>query len=48
MDVLEKASREGIRQYQLIQTEREYFALKKWEKSFGGLIQTTLRSQIGH
>jgi putative two-component system response regulator len=43
MDILEKALREGIRQYQLIQTEREYFALKKWGESLGGLIQAFVR-----
>jgi putative two-component system response regulator len=43
MDVLEKSIRDAIRQYQLIQTEREYFILKKWEESLGGLIQAFVR-----
>jgi putative two-component system response regulator len=43
MDVLEKAIHDGIRQYQLIQTEREYHVLKKWNESLGGLIQAFIQ-----
>jgi putative two-component system response regulator len=43
MDVLEKALLDGLRQYHLIKAEREYFALKKWNESLGGLIQAFVR-----
>jgi putative two-component system response regulator len=43
LDVLENALKEGIRQYQLIQTEREYHVLKKWNESLGGLIQAFIK-----
>ncbi len=43
MDVLGKALQDGIRQYQLIQTEREYHVLKKWNESIGGLIQAFIQ-----
>jgi putative two-component system response regulator len=43
MEALEKALCDGVRQHQLIRTEREYFALKKWEESLGGLIQAFVR-----
>jgi putative two-component system response regulator len=43
MHVLEKALRDGLHQYYLIQTEHEYFALRKWNESLGGLIQTFAR-----
>jgi putative two-component system response regulator len=43
MDVLKKALLDGIHQYHLIQTEREYFALKKWNENLGGLIQAFAR-----
>jgi putative nucleotidyltransferase with HDIG domain len=43
MDVLEKALMDGLRQYHLIQTEREYYALKKWNEGLGGLIQAFAR-----
>jgi len=42
-DTLEKAILDGLRQYHLIQTEREYYALKKWNQSLGGLIQAFSR-----
>jgi putative two-component system response regulator len=43
MHILEKALRDGLHQYYLIQTEREYYALRKWNESLGGLIQTFAR-----
>jgi putative nucleotidyltransferase with HDIG domain len=43
MDVLEKTIFDGIHQHQLIRTEREYFALKKWNENLGGLIQAFVR-----
>jgi putative two-component system response regulator len=43
IDVLEKALQEALRQYRLIQTEREYYALKKWNEGLGGLIQAFVR-----
>lgn len=43
LDVLENALKEGIRQYQLIKTEREYHVLKKWNESLGGLIQAFIK-----
>jgi response regulator RpfG family c-di-GMP phosphodiesterase len=41
--VLEKAILAGLRQYHLIQTEREYYALKKWTEGLEGLIQFFLK-----
>jgi putative two-component system response regulator len=41
--VLERAILAGLRHYHLIQTEREYYALKKWTESLGGLIQAFVR-----
>jgi putative two-component system response regulator len=41
--VLEAALMDGLRHYHLIQTEREYYALKKWTESLGGLIQAFVR-----
>jgi putative two-component system response regulator len=43
MDVLEKAVNEGLHQYHLLQTERDYHALRKWNESMGGLIQAFAR-----
>jgi putative two-component system response regulator len=43
MDVLEKALLDGLHQYHLVRAEREYFALKKWNESLGGLIQAFAR-----
>jgi putative nucleotidyltransferase with HDIG domain len=43
MDILEKAILDGIHQHRLIQTEREYLALKKWNEGLGGLIQAFAR-----
>jgi HD-GYP domain-containing protein (c-di-GMP phosphodiesterase class II) len=37
--VLENAIHKGLRHYHLIQTEREFYALKKWTQGLGGLIQ---------
>ena len=39
MNVLEKALLGGLDQYRLIQTKRDYHALKIWNESLGGLIQ---------
>jgi putative two-component system response regulator len=41
--VLEHAIHEGLHHYHLIQTEREYYALKKWTESLGGLIQAFIK-----
>jgi putative two-component system response regulator len=43
MDILEKAINEGLHQYRLLETERDYYALKKWNESLGGLIQAFAR-----
>ena len=43
MDVLEKALLDGLRQFHLIRTERDYYALKKWNEGLGGLIQAFAR-----
>ncbi len=43
MDVLEKALLDGLRHHQLLQTEREYYALKRWNEGMGGLIQAFSR-----
>jgi putative nucleotidyltransferase with HDIG domain len=42
-DVLEKALLDSLHQHYLIQTEREYLALRKWNASLGGLIQAFVR-----
>jgi putative two-component system response regulator len=43
MEVLEKALLDGLRHYQLLQTEREYYGLKRWNEGMGGLIQAFSR-----
>jgi putative two-component system response regulator len=43
MNVLEKAITDGLHQYHLVQTEREYHALKKWNEGIGGLVQSLVR-----
>jgi putative two-component system response regulator len=43
IQVLEKAIRDGIHQYELVQTARDYYAMKKWNESMGGLIQAFVR-----
>jgi putative two-component system response regulator len=43
MGVLEKALMDGLHQHQLIQTEREYYALRKWKEGLGGLIEAFAR-----
>jgi putative nucleotidyltransferase with HDIG domain len=43
METLEKALLDGLNQYHLIQNEREYYILKKWKESVGGLIQAFVR-----
>jgi putative two-component system response regulator len=42
-DVLKKALMDALHQYRLIQSEREYSALKKWNEGLGGLIQAFVR-----
>ena len=43
METLEKAIIDSLNQYHLIQNEREYYILKKWKESVGGLIQAFTR-----
>jgi len=43
MEVLEKALSDALRQFHLIKTEREYYALKKWNEGLGGLVQAFAR-----
>jgi putative two-component system response regulator len=43
VDMLEKALQEALRQYGLVQTEREYYALKKWNESLEGLLKALVR-----
>lgn len=38
-DLLEKSIRDGLRQARLVQTEREYFALRQWQGALEGLGQ---------
>jgi putative two-component system response regulator len=40
---LERALNEGLRQYQLIQTEREYYHLKKMQDSLAGVMSALVR-----
>lgn len=40
---LERALRDGIKQYQFIQTEREYYFLKKTQESMTGLVSALVR-----
>jgi putative two-component system response regulator len=42
-EILERALIDGIRQYHLVQTERNFYALKKWNESLGGLVQAFIR-----
>jgi putative two-component system response regulator len=42
-DILEKAIWDALRQYNLVKTEREFYALKKWNEGLGGLIQAFAR-----
>jgi putative two-component system response regulator len=42
-EVLEKALLDSLNQYRLIQNEREFYILKKWKDSVGGLIQAFTR-----
>jgi putative two-component system response regulator len=42
-ETLEKALSDGIRQYRLMQTRQELYALKKWNESLGGLIQAFVK-----
>jgi response regulator RpfG family c-di-GMP phosphodiesterase len=42
-EVLENALLDGLNQYRLIQSEREYSALKKWNEGLGGIIQAFVR-----
>jgi putative two-component system response regulator len=43
MDILEKTLLESLHQHRLIKTEREYYALKKWNEGLGGLIHAFIR-----
>lgn len=43
MDVLEKALLDALHQFHLITTEREFYALKKWNEGLGGLVQAFAR-----
>ena len=43
VDLLEKALQDSLRQYKLVQTEREYYALKKWNDSLEGLLKALVR-----
>jgi putative two-component system response regulator len=43
MEALEKALLDSLYQHHLIQNEREYYVLKKWKESMGGLIQAFTR-----
>ena len=43
VDLLEKALQDALRQHQLVQTEREYYALKKWNDSLEGLLKALVR-----
>jgi putative two-component system response regulator len=41
--LLEKALLDALRQYKLVLTEREYYALKKWNDSLEGLLKALVR-----
>jgi putative two-component system response regulator len=43
VDLLEKALQDALRQHKLVQTEREYYALKKWNDSLEGLLKALVR-----
>jgi putative two-component system response regulator len=43
LEVIEKFIFDGIRQYHLVQTERDYRVLKQWTESLGGLIEAFVR-----
>jgi DNA-binding NtrC family response regulator len=43
VDLLEKALQDALRQHKLVQTEREYYALKKWNDSLQGLLKALVR-----
>ena len=43
INILEKAILDGLHQYHLVLTEREYYALRKWNESLGGLVQAFSR-----
>jgi putative two-component system response regulator len=43
LELLETAIRDGLHQHRLVQTEREYFALKKWQEGLEGLAQALVR-----
>jgi putative two-component system response regulator len=43
VDLLEKALQDALRQYKLVQTEREYYALKRWNDSLEGLLKALVR-----
>jgi putative two-component system response regulator len=39
MNVLEKALLDALHQFRLIATEREFYAIRKWNEGLGGLVQ---------
>ncbi len=41
---LERSLADALRQHHLIQAEREYYALQKWNQSLGGLVHAFQRS----
>ena len=43
VELLEKALQDALRQHRLVQTEREYYALKKWNDSLQGLLKALVR-----
>jgi putative nucleotidyltransferase with HDIG domain len=43
LDLLEKSIQDGLRQARLVQTEREYFALRQWQSALQGLGQALVR-----
>ncbi|HSW38642.1 MAG TPA: HD domain-containing phosphohydrolase [Acidobacteriota bacterium] len=43
LSVLKEAIGSALRQYHLVKTEREYYALKKWNEGLGGLIDAFAR-----
>lgn len=42
-DLLDRAIRDGLHQQRLVQTEREYFALKQWQEGLEGLAEALVR-----
>ncbi|MBI5585146.1 MAG: HD domain-containing protein [Deltaproteobacteria bacterium] len=42
-DLLDRAIRDSLHQHRLVQTEREYFALREWQKGLEGLAEALVR-----